>query len=342
MDGDNMGAWLSGTGDRCQLAYQDTWHPQIRNTVASRLRAASSELAEYPGAWRPVSPARHMAISAALNNFALRFARHIVEDLGKGKLIYAGGDDALAMVSVDDLLPVMLLLRLAYSGVFPTGDLADEAWRLLNLAGDKFDLRRGYVLFNKRLYRVMGHRATASLGAVVAHHQAPLGYVLRQLRAAEQRAKREGGRDAFAINLLKRSGGAVQLTCPWLLPRNAQGQADWSVFSDQSPNLETTPMGQLIRLRNRFAGENFSRRAAYLTHGWLEDMPLEPAALAMMLGYQFRRQTRGSRQDKETAESLGRRLAELAQTVKPRAPGEFVRDFLAVAEFLGRPARRSS
>ena len=341
MDGDNMGAWLSGTGDRCQLAYQDTWHPQIRSTVASRLRAASSELAEYPHAWRPVSPARHMAIAAALNHFALRFARHIVEDLGKGKLIYAGGDDALAMVSVDDLLPVMLLLRLAYSGVFPTGGLADEAWRLLNLAGDQFDLRRGCVLFNKRLYRVMGHRATASLGAVVAHHQAPLGYVLRQLRAAEQRAKREGGRDAFAINLLKRSGGAVQLTCPWLLPRDAQGQADWSVFSDQSPNLETTPMGQLIRLRNRFAGEDFSRRAAYLTHGWLEDMPLEPAALAMMLGYQFRRQTRGGKQDqdKETAESLGRRLAELAQTVKPRAPGEFVRDFLAVAEFLAREGR---
>lgn len=243
------------------------------------------------------------------------------------------------MVSVDDLLPVMLLLRLAYSGVFPTG--GDEAWRLLNLAGDRFDLRRGCVRFNKRLYRVMGHRATASLGAVVAHHQAPLGYVLRQLRAVEQRAKREGSRDAFAINLLKRSGGAVQLTCPWLLPRDAQGQADWSVFSDQSPNLETTPMGQLIRLRDRFAGEDFSRRAAYLTHGWLEDMPLEPAALAMMLGYQFRRQTRGGKQDKETAESLGCRLAELAQTVKPHAPGEFVRDFLAVAEFLARERRVS-
>lgn len=337
MDGDSMGAWLSGTEPGYQLAYRETWHPQIRAGVAERIKQAGGKLADYPGQLRPVSPARHMAVSAALNSFALRFARHIVEDIGKGKLIYAGGDDVLAMISVDDLLPVMFLLRLAYSGVFPVAN-AKQAWEWLGGGSGRLDIRRGHIRFGQRLFRVMGHKATASMGAVVAHHQAPLAYVLRKLRDAEKRAKNEGGRDAFAIDLLKRSGGAIQFTCPWLLPRDADGRADWSVFADQekSPPLETTPMGQLIRLRDRFAGENFSRRAAYLTHGWLDDMPNDPAALEAMLAYQFQRQ---SLHDKDVAGSLGRSLANLAQQVKPAAADDFVRNFLAVAEFLAREGR---
>ncbi len=333
MDGDSMGAWLSGTEPRYQLAYRETWHPQIRAGVAERVQQAGGDLALYPDQFRPVSPARHMAVSAALNSFALRLARHIVEDLGKGKLIYAGGDDVLAMISVDDLLPVMFLLRLAYSGVFPVEN-ARQAWEWLGGGSDRLDIRRGHIRFGDRLFRVMGYKATASMGAVVAHHQTPLASVLRKLRDAEQRAKNAGGRDAFAIDLLKRSGGAIQLTCPWLLPRDAEGRADWSGFA--GANLETTPMGQLIRLRDRFAGEDFSRRAAYLTHGWLDDMPNDPAALAMMLAYQFQRQ---SSQDKKVTGSLGHSLAKLAQQVSPAATGDFIRDFLAVAEFLA-PERR--
>ncbi|MEZ5581387.1 MAG: type III-B CRISPR-associated protein Cas10/Cmr2 [Candidatus Competibacteraceae bacterium] len=287
---------------------------------------------------RPVSPARHMAISGALNSFALHFARHIVEEIGKGKLIYAGGDDVLAMVSVDDLLTVMFLLRLAYSGVFPV-DNVEQAWEWLGGGSDRLDIRRGHIRYGKRLFRVMGHKATASIGAVVAHHQAPLGYVLRKLREAEKRAKekvgQKVGRDAFAIDLLKRSGGAIQFTCPWLLPRDEKGHADWSKLAET--NLETTPMGQLIRLRDRFAGNDFSRRAAYLTHGWLEDMPNDPSALEAMLAYQFQRQS--SQSDKEIMGSLGHSLAELARQVKPDKADEFIRDFLSVAEFLAREGR---
>jgi CRISPR-associated protein Cmr2 len=334
MDGDRMGAWLSGQGEEGKgylLPFEDTWHPQIRAIIGER--HPTGDLADYRRARRPVSPARHMAISAALNGYALHLARHIVEDLGKGKLIYAGGDDVLAMVSVDDLLPVMFLLRLAYSGVFP--DNAAKAWKLLGIESDRLDLRRGHVLFDKRLYRVMGHKATASMGAVVAHHQAPLGYVLSNLREAEKRAKSRGGRDAFSISLLKRSGGTVSLTSPWL-EREPGARSNWEALA--GANLETTPMGQLIRLRNRFAEEGFSRRAAYLTHGWLENMPVEPEALAGMLGYQFARQSGG---DKVLA-TWGRSLAGLAHAVLPGKAADFIRDFLAVAEFLAREGRVKS
>ena len=42
-----------------------------------------------------------MAISSALNAFALTLAQDIVENRCKGKLICAGGDDVMALVAVE-------------------------------------------------------------------------------------------------------------------------------------------------------------------------------------------------------------------------------------------------
>lgn len=340
LDGDKMGAWLSGE-QGYSLAYQDTWHPQIREAIAGKFQQA--DLQGYAKAKRPVSPARHIAISSALNSFALHLAPYIVETVCKGKLIYAGGDDVLAMVSVDDLLPALALLRLAYSGVFPTGDATDYAWRLLGVDDSRLDLRKGHVRLRDRLYRVMGREATASAGAIVAHHSAPLGAVLRQLRDAEKQAKNRGGRDAFAIRVLKRSGGMVELVSRWF------------GGLDPAQGLENTPIGMLLRLREALANPQLSRRVAYLAQSWLPQLPppgefSDPALykklLADNLAYQFARQCQGD--DKQRATDLGRGLGKLAVTLaaSPAKPEEdrgtapdFIRDFLAVAEFLAREGR---
>jgi CRISPR-associated protein Cmr2 len=351
LDGDRMGAWLSGTEaeEDYRLSYRKTWHPQIRAAVQGRF----PQLEPYLNARRPVSPARHTAVSAALNDFALHLARHVVEDLCKGKLLYAGGDDVLAMVSVDDLLRCLMLLRLAYSGVWPEQDgLADL------LGVDREDrmarLGRGFALFREngnegtRLLRLMGEKATASAGAVVAHHQTPLARVLRELRATEKRAKQEGGRDAFSLNLLKRSGGAVQLTLPWLPPSAGKNWHDALQGS-----LADSPAALLIKLRDLFSG-NTSRRAAYLTQGWLEDLPaaehIGAEALEKLLAANLAQQLK--RQGGDAAAALGHLLAQTACAVgtnrlpdgrdglkSPQAA--LVRDMLAVAEFLAREGRSS-
>ncbi len=343
LDGDNMGAWLSGE-KAYALEYQKTWHPQIRQAIAGKFQQA--DLQSYAKAKRPVSPARHIAISSALNSFALHLAPYIVETVCKGKLIYAGGDDVLAMVSVDDLLPALALLRLAYSGVFPTGDAANHAWRLLGVDDNRLKISSGHVLLRDRLYRVMGREATASAGAVVAHHSASLGAVLRQLRDAEKQAKNRGGRNAFAIRVLKRSGGMVELVSHW--------------FDGLEPaqGLESTPIGMLLRLREALANPQLSRRVAYLAQSWLPQLPppgefSDPALyeklLADNLAYQFARQCQGD--DKQCATDLGRGLGKLAVTLaasssrpeedRGTAP-DFIRDFLAVAEFLAREGRANS
>ena len=329
MDGDHMGAWLSGLGRQGEeylQSFRDTWHPQLRTKLDQR--NDQGRLAEYLNERRPVSPARHMAISSALNAFSSRVVPHVVEEVCKGRVIYAGGDDVLAMVSVDDLLPALLLLRLAYGGVLG-GDWQGfrQLLRDVDCEGlQRLRFRRGHVQLNGRLYRMMGHRATASTGAVVAHHQAPLGAVLRRLRAAETEAK-NSGRDAFSVRLLKRSGGDVSLTSRWFA-EEPEGDV---------PTLDQAPIAQLIALRDRFAGKEFSRRAAYLTSGWLGETPRD--ALPAMLAHQFRQQT--SRGPKDQAACAGAQLAQTAMGMcsDDAQVREYIENFLAVAEFLAREGR---
>jgi CRISPR-associated protein Cmr2 len=342
LDGDNMGAWLNGNEEKYSLSYHDSWHTQIR-TAADRFKE-DADMQTYLQSRRPPSPARHMAISSALNGFALDLVRHVVEDMYKGKLLYAGGDDVMAMIAIDDLLPAMFMLRLIYGGFFAPEAEQDEAWSRLFRQESKMRLKmaKGHVFYKKRLYQVMGEKATASAGAVIAHHTTPLSLVLRELRLAEKAAKNKGGRDSFAIRLLKRAGGDVHLVAPWFTtPHTDRGQLR---------SLVDSPMGQLIRLQQTLAGDEFSRRATYLVQQWAQHLPDanllegEEAYLSLLqttLAHQFARQS--SSADKEKNSQQARQLAQLAMSCDGRTdttrPDVFLVNFLSIAEFLARQGR---
>lgn len=315
MDGDRMGAWLAG-GSNYAITYRDSFHPQVRDGFDAQADG-EQRLHAYGREKRAVSPNRHLAISAALNDFSLHVVPHVVESDFLGRVLYAGGDDVLAMLPVADLLPAMQRLRVAYSGHDPD-----------HVDGDRngLVLKNGFALLNRRLLRMMGERATASCGAVVAHHQAPLGSVLRELRAAEQRAKGEGGRDAFNLTIVKRAGGALTVTAKWGEPANL-----------------------LDAVRRFLTHEDVSRRAVYNSLAWLGDLPSDnQPMLEKLLAYQLDRQAaKGARTDHDIP-ALARRLAALTfddtQRTKP-APGEnrlaWLANFLSAAEFLARETRSS-
>jgi CRISPR-associated protein Cmr2 len=301
MDGDRLGAWLSG---HYALKFGDTFHTKV---LAGLGKYGDQKLDHYLEMQRPVSPARHMAISAALNGFALDLVRHVVEDVSLGKLLYAGGDDVMAMLSVRDLLKGMALLRTVYSGGMPAG-------QEMSFEAPELRIKRGFVEWREQLYLAMGERATASCGAVIAHHQAPLTAVMRELRAAEQRAKNEGGRDAFSITVIKRSGGALRLTEKW-------GE----------------PVKLLDDLIAFLRADGVSRRAVYNMLDWLKDLPdpREPAMLEALLAYQLKRQSGG---DEAGSRDLAKRLAALT-AAQPKDGLKWLENFLTVAEFLARETR---
>jgi CRISPR-associated protein Cmr2 len=315
MDGDEMGAWLSGNKD--YASYRDCFHPTVLRGFVQRT-AGNPLLEQYGEQARAVSPNRHLAISAALNDFALHAVPEVIEREHAGRVIYAGGDDVLAMLPVADLLPAMQRLRQAYSGHSPLS--ADLDWRQAQ-RDPTLAVRDGFGLLRGRLLRLIGEKATASCGAVIAHHQAPLAAVLRELRATEQRAKSEGRRDAWSLALIKRSGGTAHLTAKW-------GE----------------PLGALQALCDFLADPNVSHRAVYNTLEWIEDLPPGDANLIeRLLAYQFERQAEGE-SARKLAPELAQRLINVAfdsnLLPKDAKPIDWLRDFLIGAEFLAREVRR--
>ncbi len=288
MDGDGMGKWLSGHED-VMLRLEDLWHPDLVTLLRRRYPRSEDVARKLLDAPRPASPAYHAALSGAMNGLALEVARWVVEELFYGRLIYSGGDDVLAMVTVDDLLPCLFALRCAFSGVVPAGE-ADSVEELYRQLGTRLgDIGGGYVRLHDRLHRMLGGRMTASAGAVVAHHQAPLQAVLRRLREAEQEAK-ANDRNSFAVVVSKRGGGESTYVASWGFGGVADRQGgfaggDFSSCRDvpyvperwgEATKRLVTPIGSLLRLRNTLALPFVSRRAVYRTLEWLAELPCAP------------------------------------------------------------------
>lgn len=307
MDGDRMGQMLSGDS-QWAISYRDSFHPQVQAGFDTHA-ASSKAIKDYGAQKRALSPNRHLAISGALNDFSLTVVRHVVEEEHLGRVIYAGGDDVLAMLPVVDALPTAQRLRHAYSGVDPAHDGGRDPHGLT--------LHKGFAILKGKLMRMMGHTATASCGIVIAHHQAPLAAVRQELEAAERRAK-NAGRDRFSITVIKRSGGALKLTAEW-------GE----------------PLKLLNDLRCFLREEGVSRRAVYNTAEWLHDLP-EPqgdaALLANLLAYQMDRQADTAAGEKHDIRQLAQRLATLAAQ-QPKDRLNWLANFMSVAEFLARETR---
>lgn len=324
MDGDKAGKWLSGD-PALMLRLEELWHSELAGWLARHHTRDDDPVRRLLACPRPPSPAFHAALSGAMNSFALETARWVVERLFLGRLIYSGGDDALAMVAVDDLLPCMSALRCAFSGIVPAGE-KDSVWELYRQLGAHLgDISSGYVGIDhskhpgdgrgrkvRRIFRAMGGRATASMGAVVAHHEAPLQAVLRRLRLAEKAAK-ANGRNSFSIVLAKRGGGEASYTASWgfggvkLANLDPEDHRDVPYIADRWAGALTkglvTPIGTLLRLRDTLALPFVSRRAVYHANEWLKELPAHPNSqpapideeryremLAKTLAWQLRRQ----------------------------------------------------
>ena len=208
MDGDDMGAWISGqprkaTGSHSQTAllYEQVVHPDASN-------ALPGALTNQP---RPLSGSGHRALSASLKHFALDVAREVVEEHHLGKLVYAGGDDVAALAPISDLLPVLRDLRRGFSGedtpatdpVDPTkpGLVAVSGGRWVNLAGRTF---------------------TASTGVAIVHHSHPFSHAMESgFAAMKDHAKARVGRDGFAIHLFKRGGTPLRWGEKWRFEHGA-------------------------------------------------------------------------------------------------------------------------
>lgn len=99
-----------------------------------------------------------------------------------GVLVYAGGDDVLAVVKAGKAFGI-------------AEELAKSFVKEVNEPGER--------------------KVTASVGVAIGSAKAPLQDLVQEARNAEGRAKHVYGRDALAVSVLKRSGEILHWGCRW-------------------------------------------------------------------------------------------------------------------------------
>ncbi len=112
LDGDRMGALLLGRPERVGTAWRDVLHPEAVEAI--QRDPESGKTPAWKRAWRStleagrlVGPGVHAFISRALRHFSNRVLPWVVEREFHGRLIYAGGDDALLLCPAEDALPLL-------------------------------------------------------------------------------------------------------------------------------------------------------------------------------------------------------------------------------------------
>ncbi len=178
MDGDEIGKVLGG--DKLGSLKDYYLREDVRNLLEEDILNLK----------RPLTSSHHAAISEAMQNFALNIVPRIVkrnnDSYIDNMLIYAGGDDILAIVELKDLFNVIREIRENFKKDF------SEEQKILP-----------------------GSTLTISAGIVVAHYKYPLYDAIRRCRDALKKAKEFYGRDAVCIKFIKRSGEVLEAGFKW-------------------------------------------------------------------------------------------------------------------------------
>ncbi len=169
-DGDSVGEWLSGA----RLPQEsESLHPDLRPLAESQSRG---ERRRVPGI------ATHLGLSSRLGSLPREIERIVREDL-RGVLVYAGGDDFLALAPLAHLA----------TGLDQYGATV-------------------------KAEHLMGNRFTSSAAALIFSHMDPLGGAIQSVHALlENEAKERMQRAAGVICVRRQSGQETVAGSKWSL-----------------------------------------------------------------------------------------------------------------------------
>jgi len=219
LDGDEMGKWVSGA----KLPIMDDVLSQEAREYYQQFDGGA-----FLQAKRALSPSFHLQFSEMLGNFSLHCVRRIIEAYA-GRLIYAGGDDVLAMLPANQALACAASLRDAFRGdsksltrnlpsVFV--EAPEGCIRLHPNAGNRDLLVSDPVSFP---VLVPGKKTDVSCGVVIGHAKSPLQDLVKAAQKAEKRAKNELCRAACAVSIFKRSGEIIEWGFKWPVDQSPAG-----------------------------------------------------------------------------------------------------------------------
>ncbi len=204
-DGDNIGDWLLGDNLKSEVDLEDF----------------------------------HRNFTCGIANFAREIDKYLVAP--KGKTVYAGGEDFMALINLHHLFDVLDYINQTYRRMI------DE-----QLSGYKS---------NQSL------KFTISAGVAIAHYKQPLMMVLQRAEEMEKLAK-NSGKNSFAIGLMKHSGGTMDFVLPWKLkiPINTKNSDD---------SLTAVESVKLLKFILDASEENFSNAYIHNIYDALEEVGFE-------------------------------------------------------------------
>lgn len=208
-DGDEMGKWISGEHAKTALFF-DQLSSEAQNYFRKHVQP------EYRmNLKRTLAPSYHIQFSEALANFAIYLTLPIVEERFYGQLIYAGGDDVLAMVPATEAINCAQALRAAFRGEKQLETLVPDIFNVHGTSGGFVQLKEPKAEQPSWPLIVPGPNVDASVGIAIGHIKSPLQGMVKAAQDAEKRAKNRLERSAFAVSLFKRSGEILEWGAKW-------------------------------------------------------------------------------------------------------------------------------
>lgn len=250
LDGDKLGDLLLAKPERIGVAWRSVLHPAAVAQIESKAGAGG----EWAMAWRKLldntrtaGPSLHAFISRAVTTFANLLVPWVVEREHHGRLVYAGGDDVLALAPAEDALSIAARLQQLWSAAWivdttpgcsafkrpqkgesldacrdrfhvlvaePGAVIDPDAPRAATHAGTG-EIPAG-VTTAGRIIPMLGRHQSISAGIAYGHHKTPLGLLVGEARHALHAIAKEGaGRGAVAEVLYTRGGPKVRSVFQW-------------------------------------------------------------------------------------------------------------------------------
>ena len=351
MDGDKMGDLING--ETTEASWKDVINISENNTVFADQA--------FSGKKRTINPALHSMISDSLNNFA-RYGVQPAVAQGKGKLIYAGGDDVCAILPLSTAFKtadkIRRIYQYSYGKIRENGSVELTADELKNLksASGKIVMHLGYSDNQDKT------KISLSGAIIIAHHKQPLKEVIRTAHyVLDGIAKDKSGRNSLAIRLMKRSGGERDLWFKW---------EEENVFAKGGTNDTERESNEIKTCRKSFlyvinhAGEKLSSSLLYkienlrgsfepilfdLSNGDCRRKKIDSAAKKMIvdiINYEVAHSIYSSKENKEhpeKAKKLSEALAGICIKVVKNGDGElfaaeewFTPEAAVIANFMAK------
>ena len=227
MDGDKMGELLLGSDERIKSTWENVLHPELVKKMkdnATEITPGWKEILKLP---RTTNAAIHALISRILKEFAHRIVPWVVEQEYSGRVIYAGGDDLLAIVPADEALDVVSRLNDVFTADWVVDtDPAIQSWNWFNNdwqnsfdPSERFELKNGYEITvddNTYFFPMFGKSGSISAGIAFGHYKTSLGDLIATAKTLlEELAKDRANRSACGVGHFSRSGMKSNFVFKW-------------------------------------------------------------------------------------------------------------------------------